>query len=61
MSTLLEMGNKKLREHGMSDMDSINGMMDTDYLKKDDKNAHAQKFMDSLFDSIRAEKLEKAQ
>jgi PBP1b-binding outer membrane lipoprotein LpoB len=61
MSTLMEMGNKKLREHGMSDMDSMNGMMDTNYLKGQQKNAHAQKFMDSLFDSIRAEKLEKAQ
>ena len=61
MSTLMEMANKKMREHGMSGLDSMNGMMDTGYLKKEDKNAHAQKFMDSILDSIRAEKLEKAQ
>jgi hypothetical protein len=61
MSTLMEMANKKMKEHGMSGMDSMNGMMDTNFLKKEEKNAHAQKFMDSILDSIRAEKLEKAQ
>lgn len=58
MSTLMEMANKKMKGHGT---DSINGMMDTNYLKKEDKNAHAQKFMDSILDSIRAGKLEKVQ
>jgi len=61
MSTLMEMANKKMKEHGMSGMDSLNGMMDTNLLKKEEKNAHAQKFMDSILDSIRAEKLEKIQ
>ena len=61
MSTLMEMANKKMKEHGMSGMDSMNGMMDTNFLKKEEKNAHAQKFMDSILESIRAEKLEKAQ
>lgn len=61
MSTLMEMANKKMKEHGMNGIDSMNGRMDTNYLKKEDKNAHAQKFMDSILDSIRVEKLEKTQ
>ncbi len=61
MSTLTEMANKKMKEHGMSGLDSMNGMMDSNYLKNEEKNAHAQKFMDSILDSIRAEKPGKAE
>jgi hypothetical protein len=59
MATLMGMANKKMQEHGMRGLDNMGGIIDSAEYQKGTKNQKAQKFMDSIMDSIRAEELKK--
>jgi len=58
MSTLMEMANKKMKEHGSNGMDSLDAMPDTEKMMQE-KNEHARKLMDNVMDSIRLMKEKK--
>jgi hypothetical protein len=53
------MANKKMKEHGMGGMDSLGEGRDSGAFLNERKNEKAQKFMDSVMDSIRRQKLQK--
>jgi len=59
MATLMGMANKKMKEHGMGGMDSLGEGSDSGAFLHERKNEKAQKFMDSVMDSIRRQKLQK--
>lgn len=59
MATLMGMANKKMKEHGMSGMDNLGGSLDSSAFQREKKNEKAQKFMDSVMDSIRRQELQK--
>ena len=59
MATLMGMANRKMKEHGMKGMDSLGESFDSSGFQRERKNEKAQKFMDSVMDSIRRQELKK--
>ncbi len=59
MATLMEMAKKKMKEDGTNGMGAMKGMMDSGFSQKEEKNDRAQKFMDSVMDSIRRMEIKK--